>query len=348
MKARSNKFKGLMLLRQWVSEAAKGGHSALLKEVLALLVKLPVTVEGLAASKLGRSVQSLLTHEDGDVKAVAGQLRSSWAALVQKGSEQPSITPAEESPAPPPPLTAADKIRMKREAEEAAAAAATREAQQISARLIASLPKIKRIERSAVPDPGGANPATAGEDASADPPAMPRYSKVKSENDDDAATSATAVSADTTMEEPEDPARYGPGGIRSILSLKVTPDVDPANPRKKRKAVSFAADLVKMKYFNVEDDASMVGDKTKSAKSARESERMEGRLAFRKEIKPTMEWRAPKGTCISQNDAFIPYLLSILSLLHSVRRPLLGTHLDIAIKYDSIASLHLALGPVPP
>ncbi|KAJ3265536.1 hypothetical protein HDU77_004802 [Chytriomyces hyalinus] len=291
--ARSKSFKGLILLRQWISEAKDGGQTDLLREVLQLLFKLPINLDGLVASKIGRVLGSLLQNEglQEDVKQLATGLRTSWAKLVQESNPAVPAIPAA-------PATSADKLRMKREAEEAAAAAAAREAQEISAKLIASLPKLKRVEKSSLES---SSSLASASDSTESPKEggngeqkFPSFSYRKAKSASSPEEEKFPTDTDTVMDDTHDSS---PGGVRSILSSTITPDVDPANPRKKRKSVKFALDLVKTRYFNIDDDASMVGDRNQDFKnkSARESEKQEGRMAFRKELKEAISWRAPRA-----------------------------------------------------
>ncbi|KAJ3069231.1 hypothetical protein HDU98_007713, partial [Podochytrium sp. JEL0797] len=90
--AQSKSYKGLILLRQWTQEAvtlaAAGdvGQAGLLKELLKLLLKLPIGLEGLKVSKLGRVVQGVEKSDgvDEEAKKLAARLTSAWKALVSQ------------------------------------------------------------------------------------------------------------------------------------------------------------------------------------------------------------------------------------------------------------------------
>ncbi|KAJ3014791.1 UNVERIFIED_CONTAM: hypothetical protein HDU68_000125, partial [Siphonaria sp. JEL0065] len=280
--AQAKGFKGLILLRQWIQESKD--NADLLALVLDLLEKLPITLEGLIASKLGKAVSGVIKIPglNDETKGMAKQLTASWTELVQK-AKNPAPPVEEVTPVAPAPaqVTATDRQRIQREKEEAIAAAASAKVQS----LLSKKAQKREIDQDAT--------AFSSTTASSIPPEIKyaRYRKVAK------ITSPTDTSTKTGSPEPV-AVILNEHGVKSILSTTVTPDVDPANPRKKKKGVTFAVELVKTRYFNTDDDVMAAGDRHFKNKSARDSEKGEGRAAFHKdsnrEIKATREWKTPR------------------------------------------------------
>ncbi|KAJ3114360.1 hypothetical protein HK100_001684 [Physocladia obscura] len=128
-------FKSLIFFRQWVIEAKDAGQTGLLKDVLNLLVKLPITLEGLVASKLGRAVKVVMSggdRVDEDVKQIAKKLTTAWAALVQKSAGN-SAGGENNSTKQPPPKTLAERQRTQREGEDVIATASAAKSHELLA-----------------------------------------------------------------------------------------------------------------------------------------------------------------------------------------------------------------------
>ncbi|KAJ3206097.1 hypothetical protein HDU82_004726 [Entophlyctis luteolus] len=322
--AQSKSFKGLILFRQWITEAkdaaASGNVSAmeLLTEVLSLLEKLPIKLDGLVASKLGRVVKVLTGGGVGvndEAKGRAQNLTTQWAALVQKptSAEGTAGSSAEQQPQP---ITAADRLRMQREREEAIASAAAAKAES----LLATLKRSRQADDAAVAlsevkdvdSKPNELPSSGLESKETSQALYPSFSYRKAKSSEPA-TSEIEKAKDTAeiigAVREESPPVLNAAGLRSVLVIPSSYEENgvAAIRRKKKKSVMFAADLVKIRFFNPEDDASAAGgDKHFKNKSARESEKQEGRKAFRKDdreskrIKISAEWRKPRMMKLSR------------------------------------------------
>ncbi|ORY39894.1 hypothetical protein BCR33DRAFT_377766 [Rhizoclosmatium globosum] len=291
--AQTKEFRGLILLKKWLLEAKDAGEWELVKDVLNLLEKLPVSVEGLAVTKLGRVVAGLgkVESADGSVKELSAKVTKIWTDVVAKQNAPKSTPEPEPAPAPAPAtagpktITLEERRRAQKEKEDAIAAEQKAKADALLAKIKTSAPS---TTTPAEPSPTSTSATSATE------PKFASFSYRKK-----AAPEPTPPEKEATPEPPA-PVVLNEHGVKSILSSTVTPDVDPLHPRKKRKAVTFAAELVKTRYFNIDDDVMAAGDRHFKNKSARDSERGEGRIAFgsgvggsggAREVKANGEWR---------------------------------------------------------
>ncbi|KAI9330402.1 hypothetical protein BDR26DRAFT_871512 [Obelidium mucronatum] len=299
--AQSKGFKGLILLRQWMTESKDGSHFDLLKSLLELLEKLPVTLEGIKTSKLGKALQIVLKADgiDAETKAIGKRLTAAWTELVtgatlqqQQGQGGEATTAPVASNAP---LTAADRKRLQNEREEAIAAAAALRAQSLLA-TVTKRPTIQ-TEISSENGAGASAPTATLQDPTGAVPPELKYARYRKVAKASSPSEASPIEESPVSAEPV-AVVLNEHGVKSILSSTITPDVDPMNPRKKKKAVKFAAELVKTRYFNTEDDVMAAGDRHFKNKSARDSEKGEGRRAFQKEgnreIKAAIDWKTPR------------------------------------------------------
>ncbi|KAJ3137189.1 hypothetical protein HK100_000908 [Physocladia obscura] len=291
-------FKSLIFFRQWVVEAKDAGQTGLLKDVLNLLVKLPISLEGLVASKLGRAVKVVMSGGDGvdeDVKQIAKKLTTAWAALVQKSSGNSAGD--ENALAKQHPLkTLAERQQAQRERENAIAAASAAKAQELQELLAKAKQNAPQSSSSTTQQDESStfDSVSAGGEAR-----YPAFSYRRAKVALPEVTDSAATMVEEKNQENEDDVKAA-GGVKSILSNTVMPDVDPANPRRKRKSVSFSADLVKTRFFNSDEEAAGVAQDWTN-RSARESEKQEGRKAFHREgddrnsIQAKNRWKNPKG-----------------------------------------------------
>lgn len=99
---------GAAVLSEWVQKAKKDPKGiTLLRQVLKVLECLPMNIEALKTSALGKVVKTLKTHSDTEVAQRADRLVSSWVGLVAgtEGAAAPSM--------PTTPLSSGDKKRSR-------------------------------------------------------------------------------------------------------------------------------------------------------------------------------------------------------------------------------------------
>ncbi|ORY39953.1 hypothetical protein BCR33DRAFT_740623 [Rhizoclosmatium globosum] len=92
--AQAKEFRGLLLLKKWLLEGRDKAEWAILRDVMSLLEKLPISIEGLASTKLGRVVVGLGKMENADdtVKEISIKLTKKWTSVIAE--QNPPSTPA--------------------------------------------------------------------------------------------------------------------------------------------------------------------------------------------------------------------------------------------------------------
>ncbi|KAJ3191329.1 hypothetical protein HK101_007857, partial [Irineochytrium annulatum] len=303
-----NDAKGLAYLRVWLSDA-KDSERSLTEGVLSSLKILPIGLEALKASKIGKVVKNL-TKDDkgGNIKNLAVDLHEAWVRLLNApasapkrtldddasksggdakrgkaadGKPQPARKPAEEKK----PLMAQDNmdlfsdlksdsapLQFKKRDLPTARKATSASAASSTAATRAKAPSASHLRPASPVKPRSPSPPRTPVNPDADPePQIVSYRRAAQEN---AAEEVAGLS---------DVGRKKGGGI-----LKK----DDGRKRPKRN-IRFAigAELEKIRYFSVDQ----VDEGPSSGTSARESEGHEGHnLSHLRELVANTTWETPK------------------------------------------------------
>ncbi|KAJ3323307.1 hypothetical protein HDU76_013687 [Blyttiomyces sp. JEL0837] len=310
------------ILRQWLLDS-KNSESDLQVRILNVLAKLPFDVDLLKVSKLGKHVKVLAESNKEEVKNLATKLKIDWMGLVDK-AQAAKAAPAESSAKRPrtdesatsKPMTApAKKVKV---VEESSKRAPTHEPTVMlednfdlfqdksvvpeKPRLQPqSLPKMKFKKTEGVPHviPVVAAPVSAtrttpaadegdlvAEDILLRPTRDVSYRRVETPEEklqsENAQMEEDGVEGEAPVIPVNEDAPSTTDGKKGILKSSTS--------RRRGHRVVFAKDLEHVKYFTVEDEGA---EPSKGKMSARESERGEGRKAFKRDLKPTIEWLTP-------------------------------------------------------
>ncbi|KAJ3414677.1 hypothetical protein HDV05_006212 [Chytridiales sp. JEL 0842] len=291
--------KGLILLRQLLSEA-KETRNDLAPNILKLLLRLPVDIETLKASKIGKVVKNCMADESATSETTSKRSHDDSSAdktdakkmkTTNSTSSKQSVTESTTKQSAPQPLP---KIK-----KSDSAARAGKSRLLSNATLLGNVKDDTKVDTEPVVTPETESiPEPAPTIESPMEVVTPSYRKVVEVEDSpmpEASSETDLEKMDSTASLISTTSSFGePVKVRSILSKKITLDVDPAKPRKKAKSVKFAApgDLVKVKLFHVDEEAR---DHTSSYKSARDFDRQEGRIAMdhMRELVATTDWETP-------------------------------------------------------
>ena len=123
------KLQGLAVLSSWLGDASKAGRPQAVVQILRLLPRLPVTVNGLKDSGIGKLVNKLTKEKAGgdeDVRKEAASVLDGWKKLAKAKAAAESTAP----PAKPAPAAAAAAAPATAATASAAAATAAAPAAQ--------------------------------------------------------------------------------------------------------------------------------------------------------------------------------------------------------------------------
>lgn len=87
---------GLLLLRDWglqIRDSNDDDHVELLRHLLKVMCVLPMSLQGLASSQIGKLVRKLTKHNDPEVTSIATKLLASWMKLTQEAQPQAERQP---------------------------------------------------------------------------------------------------------------------------------------------------------------------------------------------------------------------------------------------------------------
>ena len=97
------KIQGLGVLSSWLGDASKAGRPQPVLQILRLLPRLPVTVNGLKDSGIGKLVNRLTKEKAGsdeDVRREAAKVVDGWKALAKAKAAADSTAPPSAAPKP--------------------------------------------------------------------------------------------------------------------------------------------------------------------------------------------------------------------------------------------------------
>jgi len=84
---------GLTILKEWLIQAIKGRNSQLVRQELKVIYTLPITVDTLSKSGMGRLVKKLEGHSNDVVKKWATRIMNNWKEVVLNASKKAESSP---------------------------------------------------------------------------------------------------------------------------------------------------------------------------------------------------------------------------------------------------------------
>jgi len=115
---------GTVLLNESLARAKRDSKTPFLRQLLKVLECLPMSVDALRASTIGKAVKALRSHADAEVAQRADRLMTAWMELIAVGTKADADANASKPPTSTPTLTPSSTTAAST-ATAAAAAAAT-------------------------------------------------------------------------------------------------------------------------------------------------------------------------------------------------------------------------------